>query len=176
MNITVAEIMSAKVNADQLLKSIAPSYIVPVIDNIKFTSANGYWAKIDKRNKKPNHYNLIIGNLLNLIPDITLRQKRLNETILHEMIHTLPGCFNHGSTFKKYCVCLNKKYGYSLQRTTGVSEYGIEVEHVKRKPKYLITCPHCGKQYHYTRKPVYDIHTYSCGRCGFSKLEIEALA
>ena len=177
MQVTYTEIMNAKQNADRCLKSILDTkYTEPIIDEIKFTKANGYWAKIDKRNKQPGHYKLIIGNLLNLIPNLSLRQKRLEETILHEMIHTLPGCFNHGSKFKWYCDCLNRRFGYSLQRATDSSKYGVEVKHDRRQIKYQVICPHCGKTYEYTRKPKYHIAMYSCGRCGYTKLKLEELA
>ena len=173
MIINYTDVLTAKNKADLCLKSVCKGYEIPEIVDIKFTNATGYWAKIDKRNLPKGKFKLIIGGLLNLITDHELKHKRLEETIVHEMIHTIPGCFNHGNQFKYYCMLLNHKFGFNLSRTTSTVDFGITLEHKSRPTKYVITCPHCGKQYFYSRKPVYAIDTYSCGRCGSAKLILE---
>ena len=71
------------------------------------------------------------------------------QTLLHELIHTVYGCFNHGKKFKFYAQIINNKYGYSISRTTDSSKFGVELP--KRKNKFEIVCNNCGAVWHYKR-------------------------
>jgi len=66
------------------------------------------------------------------------------QTLLHELIHTMDGCFNHGKTFKYYASIINNKYGYHISRTTDSSKYGVELP--EQKFKYEIWCNVCNKR------------------------------
>ena len=37
----------------------------------------------------------------------------IKNTIIHELIHCLPKCTNHGKEFKKYAKIINEKLGYN---------------------------------------------------------------
>lgn len=41
---------------------------------------------------------------------------RCKNTIIHELIHCIPFCNNHGSEFKKYAVYINQKLGCDIKR------------------------------------------------------------
>ena len=45
-------------------------------------------------------------------PDVT--QHEVEDTIIHELIHCLPGANNHGPWFKLYADKVNRTYGYSI--------------------------------------------------------------
>ena len=71
------------------------------------------------------------------------------QTLLHELIHTMDGCFNHGKNFKYYARIINNKYGYNISRTTDSSKFGVELP--KRKNKFEIVCNNCGAVWHYKK-------------------------
>lgn len=67
----------------------------------------------------------------------------LEEIILHELIHTINGCFNHSPKFKKYCEILNKEYGYNLGTHTDEDKL-IYDNTIKR---IVYCCPGCNRQF-----------------------------
>lgn len=71
------------------------------------------------------------------------------QTLLHELIHTINGCFNHGKNFKYYASIINKAYGYNISRTTDSSKFGVELP--KQDYKFEIVCANCGAKWHYKR-------------------------
>ena len=46
--------------------------------------------------------------------------RRLEQTILHELAHTLPNGYDHGKTWKSYVNIINAKFGYEITRLTSV--------------------------------------------------------
>ena len=70
------------------------------------------------------------------------------EIILHELIHTLPGCFNHGEHFKAVARTLNMKYGYNISRVASSSSVACLAP---QEHKYEIQCPVCGKIFYRDR-------------------------
>lgn len=88
----------------------------------------------------------------------------LLETILHEMIHTITGCFNHGTKFKTIGRKFDK-YGYN------VNTYSEKKLNRRTLPKkhYKIICKDCGEVYIYQRKTKTVKNIISglgcCGRC-----------
>lgn len=49
-----------------------------------------------------------------LYPDIP--DSMLKQFLIHEMLHTCPGCMEHGAIWNKNAELLNTTYGYTLQR------------------------------------------------------------
>lgn len=76
----------------------------------------------------------------------------LMNTLLHELIHTAPGCFNHGPLFKKYGTLVNATYGYDISTKGGdVSEedQDILLDEIRkhRGKKIVVECPGCGQRW-----------------------------
>ena len=75
-------------------------------------------------------------------------------TIMHELLHTVPGCLNHNGRWKVYAEFVNKKLPqYNIKRVAKESETGIVVE---RKPpvyKYILRCTKCGQKSNGKKKP-----------------------
>lgn len=89
----------------------------------------------------------------------------LLETLLHEIIHTCKGCFNHGAKWKKYAEKINVRYGTNLKRCTSESEKAI----TPVAPKYIIKCKKCGYEYPRTKLTKMVQGGYKnckCGICG----------
>ena len=46
--------------------------------------------------------------------------------ILHEILHTVPGCFGHQQKWKSLAALLNQRYGYRIHTTDTYDTLGIE--------------------------------------------------
>lgn len=86
---------------------------------------------------------------IELSPIIFNNENLLYNTIIHEMLHTCNGCFGHTGQWKVLADKVKSTYGYDITRVTNIREYGIEPS--KRKTKYIVECPNCGKRWGYQR-------------------------
>ena len=98
----------------------------------------------------------------------------IKNTIMHEMIHCMPYCNNHGQEFKKYAEFINKNLGYEIKRLGNKEEdykkSNIEFKE-KLEPKYKIRCKECGIIFYRQRLKKNFIKNYRCGKCK-GKLEL----
>lgn len=97
--------------------------------------------------------------------------QELKQTIMHEVIHTLPGCNNHGPNFQAVARLVNTIKGYSVSTRSTLSA----AIHNKLDYRYRLICTHCGeelKRYH--RKPAITGRHFhsSCGELSIGKLRL----
>lgn len=57
------------------------------------------------------------------------------QTLLHELLHTLPGCFNHGGLWKRYAQMINKKYNLKIKRCSNPKEFGINLSQLTARAR-----------------------------------------
>lgn len=91
-------------------------------------------------------------------------ERACRETLAHELLHTCPGCHDHGERWKSYAKQMNRAYGYNIRRTTTHEAMGV----VRQKPyKYLLRCEKCGAELGRYRASPLTRHPerYRC-RCG----------
>ena len=96
--------------------------------------------------------------------------------MVHELIHTIPGCNNHGPNFKKYAGLINRHYPkYNVSTYYKVDEEDSEV--VSKPPKYIVTCETCGAQSYFYRKckTLDIISRCTCKKCKTSNFKVESL-
>ena len=99
-----------------------------------------------------------------------LNEDIIKNTIMHEIIHCLPRCNNHGENFKKYAELINEKLGYNVKRTGNKQKDFIKsnLEYIEKpvKYKYQIVCDNCNQRF--LRQRIVKIFTrkYRCGKCG----------
>lgn len=150
MTLTTEFIWEQIRTADEIMHECFPKYQTPTYTDIKISKARSFWAQIKYISE--GTYSLKVSNVFEEIADEEVMKIRLISCMLHELVHTLPKCFNHGKYFKKACAVINTKFpGYNLQRATSMSEYNIVNE---PKPiKYIMSCGHCGATWNYRRKP-----------------------
>lgn len=135
-----------------------------IVDVVINTRAKKRWGRCSK---KP--YGFVIEVNQQLLDD-KITDVSTKTTIIHEIIHTCPGCMNHGEKWKKWADVMNKKYGYNITRTTSAEDKGIE--RTIEDYKYTITCAKCGCTSYYMRKSRVVEHITSggkrcrCGACG----------
>lgn len=75
-------------------------------------------------------------------------REALMDTLMHEVLHTVDGCMNHGKQWKHYANLINLKYGLNIKTTTSAAEKKIEEND---SYNYIIACPKCGYQWKYIR-------------------------
>lgn len=101
--------------------------------------------------------------------DLLTCQEALKDTVCHELIHTLPGCFNHGDLFQLAAARMNAR-GYQVSQTFNPDLYagkGYEETYTRPRPKYVLVCTRCQKQYPRARrsKSIEHPELYRC-HCG----------
>ena len=90
------------------------------------------------------------------------------DTIVHELLHTVRGCHDHGKHWKSLAQRVNTLLPqYRIQRTATYEEKGLSPalqEHVSR---YAVRCASCGKIYARERnsKLIQHPEAYRCGLC-----------
>ena len=101
---------------------------------------------------------------------IDLNEDIIKNTIMHELIHCMPRCNNHGEYFKNYATVINEKLGYNISRT-GNKEQDFKESNLEyiEKPinfNYKIVCEDCNYSFFRQRVRRYFIRKYRCGKCG----------
>ena len=104
-----------------------------------------------------------------------LNDEIIKNTIMHELIHCIPFCNNHGKEFKKYVAYINKKLGYNITSKGNKKEdyKASNLEYQEENSyKYKIICKNCGQIIYRKRFNPNLIKKYRCGKCG-GKLELQ---
>lgn len=101
---------------------------------------------------------------------LDLDENIIKNTIMHEIIHCLPNCNNHGKEFKKYANYINRNLGYNITRLGNKEEdfkkSNLEYKEKTNTYKYKIICNKCGQIIYRQRLKKELIHKYRCGKCG----------
>lgn len=98
-----------------------------------------------------------------------LNDNIIKNTIMHEIIHCMPKCNNHGTEFKQYAKYINQKLGYDISRT-GNKKEDYEKSNLKynddtQKYKYKIVCKKCGQTCYRQRISKDFTKKYRCSLC-----------
>ena len=165
MNYTIEKLIEdieicRKLMIDAGFTSLSSTRLIPVLRENKY-NAYGTCKKV------PMGYDFNTGNnyrtfeiqILHIYAEVA-KQKDLYETILHELCHTLPLCFNHSPNWKKAVSVINKKYGYNITtKSMLIPELKQVLENQINKTSnnqnssatlafegahYVIKCPNCG--------------------------------
>ena len=155
--------------AEEILQSCNIPYgkVESVEPNSRFRARWGDCGYVDRKAKT---FKIRISDYL-LQDDIP--EKSLMDTLLHEYLHTCPGCQNHGTQWKLYAARINARYGYAIKRTNSEKEKEVpegRIQHRRMERKYAIQCCRCGKVFRYARrtKAYATPYRYHCGTCGGS--------
>ena len=143
---------------------------IPVSPNIKGLRINTRTKKrlgcCQKEKRQGQHEAYIIEISKNVLG---CREEDIRMIMAHELIHTCPGCFDHGKKWKKYASVARERLGYLISRTVSPEDLAI-ADISREEPRYKITCPVCGQTF--IRKRMCPLirtpERYRCGRCGSS--------
>lgn len=92
------------------------------------------WGKC-RRNPNSNEFMIWINPIFKKASD----RSGILQTMLHELIHTCPGCFNHGSQWKRYASIVNAATGLHVSRTTSAESLNL-AEVRLQNAKYVLKC------------------------------------
>lgn len=111
------------------------------------TRAATRWGQCKKTNGR---YSISIASVL---VDDKAPLNGLKSTIMHEVLHTMPNCMNHGNTWQDYADRVNKAYGYKVTRTDSYKDKGFANNPLAEAHpyKYTIKCNACGNEWNYRR-------------------------
>lgn len=124
------------------------------------TRATARWGQC--RQIATDVYDISISRML--LQDEVADQK-IRDTIIHELLHTVPGCMNHTGKWRELAQMVNRELpGYTVERVTKPPEKGLPEP---EKP-YLVQCTKCGQSIQRSRKSCLILHpeNYRCGVCG----------
>ena len=112
----------------------------------------------------PNNY------LIQVNPEYVKKCKaeEIHTTIMHEVIHSVDGCGNHGPEWKRIAALVNANYQFlPITRTSGYEDW---VKILRDSSKYFATCKKCGYTYTWVRRGrAYDLcvrNRAKCSLCG----------
>lgn len=90
-----------------------------------------------------NHYEISINKKFAQF----CKREDVKNTIVHEILHSLPNGMNHKGQWSRYANMINYKLPhYHITRTSRYEGYA----ETKPTPKYTVYCPHCeNKQWNY---------------------------
>lgn len=93
----------------------------------------------------------------------------IKNTIMHELIHCIPFCNDHGIEFKKYANYINEKLGYNISRV-GNKKVDYKNSNIEYKENevynYKVKCVKCGQTFYRKRLNRNLTKKYRCGICG----------
>ncbi len=91
---------------------------------------------------------------------------KLRQTLAHELLHTCPGCQNHGPAWKAHAARVNAAWGMEITRLAPAGEEDA-LPLRQEAPKYLLGCTACGRLFPRSRlsKAVKQPWRYRCP-CG----------
>lgn len=98
-----------------------------------------------------------------------LEDEIIKNTIIHELIHCIPYCNNHGEEFKKYAKYINTKLGYDISRAGNKKEdyKKSNIEYSEEEQyNYKVICSKCGQEFYRKRLNKNFSRKYRCGKCG----------
>lgn len=130
-------------------------------DIYKITINKRMYSSLGRCKRSGDYFEIEINPALLDSPKIDLE-----DTILHEMIHTVDGCWNHGAEWKRNAKIINDRYGYSISRC-GITE-ACRKRRAEHSPyRYAVECPVCGHQWKFERwcKTVANPNHYKCTKC-----------
>lgn len=108
--------------------------------------------------------------------------QNVHNMIMHECIHCVEGCFNHGTPWKSVAAKVTSKYPqFTITRLCNDKEYG-KIYESKEAYKYQICCADCGckmtkqKRWSKTLESIFwKEKRFSCCKCHSTNLVIEYL-
>lgn len=94
-----------------------------------------------------NGYSISISAVLldDAVPD-----RAVKDTVIHELLHAVDGCMNHGYEWQSLADKVNKAYGYNIKRCTSPADKGVNLNN-DSDYHYIITCKDCNTTWKYMR-------------------------
>ncbi|MBR3785121.1 MAG: SprT-like domain-containing protein [Firmicutes bacterium] len=100
-------------------------------------------------------------------------ERAIRNTLIHELLHTCPGCLNHGPKWRAYADQVRQQLGYNIIASGGDKDKASAMEAARQakragyQTKYLLVCTRCGQEITRFRRSNLVLHPekYRC-KCG----------
>ena len=69
-------------------------------------------------------------------------EQAVRQVLAHEVLHTCPGCADHGPRWQHWAALMNRTFSYDIRRTHMPQALGLEDT---RPVRWLVVCQSCGK-------------------------------
>ena len=151
---------------EQVVNELTP--IFPEVKNIKYqvvfnTRAIKRYGQCKRLND--NHFEININKIFTEVCDI----KDVKNTIVHEILHSLPNGMSHKGAWARYANQVNHILPhYHITRTNSYEGYA----EAKPDAKYIMYCPDCGREWKRYKKTEMITHIlkgnnrrYHCPDC-----------
>lgn len=98
----------------------------------------------------------------------------IDNTVIHELLHTCPDCQKHTGMWKYYANLVNDAYGFNIKRLSGNDEKGMDDDDYTSSLPYVCQCDTCGTLVGRKSKSQFIVHPdwYKC-KCGGSFIRIK---
>ena len=138
---------------------------------IRFSKATSWYGQCKQsRGYNERRYKFVIS-----ISEYHLQssERAIRNTLIHELLHTCPGCLNHGPKWKAYADIVQRRFGYNITRAGGDKDTDSAIEAARKENRegyqtqYLLICTGCGQEFPRYRKSNLVLHPekYRC-KCG----------
>ena len=158
---------SGKWRTNILTQSQVNQWLMEEIDKALNVGLKVPVERIDKHVKLTNAFNTlgtcrrINGNFSIRVSNNIINEKDIRNTLMHEILHTIDGCFNHGNKFISCGNLINDcYYGYNIKRCNCVEKKEVEY-------KYRAVCNGCGQEIKRMKRSnfIKYMEHYKCGKC-----------
>lgn len=94
---------------------------------------------------------------------LDIEEDKVMDIVLHEILHSCPGCQNHGSIWQRHANTINNTYGSNITITANIKDLGVK----PIEAKYILKCDNCDNTWkrHTRSKLVKYPEQYKCN-CG----------
>lgn len=166
MNTIPANIKEMVNKAIQMLKDINIPITNSLNPTIEVVNASSFWGMCHS-DGRGYAYRIRLAKMLLAQPENIIM-----ETILHELIHTCPGCMNHGRQWKEYVRKCNAIYNTNINANPYKYDAKRAAEVVNMEPvkvAHRVQCTCCGRTWDRARNSNLTLHPerYHC-QCGVS--------
>lgn len=132
----------------ECVKLLVALGIEGVAENTYSVSFRNYTTKFGACHRDRYNKRFFTIKLNKLMLD-NCNSEQVHNTIMHEVIHSVDGCFNHQDKWKRIADLVNRNYVYSpisrvgrdTDLTNAINQYSLE------KGYYKITCDKCGSSW-----------------------------
>ena len=73
---------------------------------------------------------------------LSAEEQAIRQVLAHEVLHTCPGCADHGPRWQHWAALMNRIFGYDIRRTHTPQALGLEDT---RPVRWLVVCQSCGR-------------------------------
>ncbi|MCR4874289.1 MAG: hypothetical protein K5923_00935 [Clostridia bacterium] len=147
---------------------------IPISDSIEFKNNTGF-SRFGFCKKTPYREGVSYVIAINkwFEDDIAII-----ETILHELVHTIPGCYNHGEKFRHYAEIINQecdlnisvvgnyKLNENAYKNKGSKRKVFDPKEYDQKSMVIMYCPRCLREFAIKKNAIRFNGRWVCRKCG----------